>query len=239
MGLSERLAAVNDQIAAVCARTGRATSEVTLVGVTKTFSPEIIKSAIESGLRTLGENRVQEASTKITDLNESVSQYNVKWHLIGHLQSIKVRRAVELFDAIQTVDDIKLAERINAIAGEAGKLMPVFIEVNLGNEDSKSGVAVNQSLLLCDQTSRLAHLELRGLMAVPPYLEDPQEVRPFFRRLRQLRDEAQRTGAVGEHFKELSMGMSNDFEVAIEEGATLIRVGTAIFGTRNQTNKTQ
>ncbi len=239
MGLSDRLAAINDRIAAVCARVGRATSEVTLVGVTKTFSPEIIKSAIESGLRILGENRVQEASTKITDLNQFASRYNVQWHLIGHLQSNKVRRAVELFDAIQTVDDIKLAERIDNIAGELRKPMPVFVEVNLGNEDSKSGVATDQALLLCDQMSRFANLELRGLMAVPPYLEDPVEMRPFFRRLRQLRDEAQRVGVAGEHFKELSMGMSNDFEVAIEEGATLIRVGTAIFGTRNQVNKTQ
>jgi PLP dependent protein len=239
MGLSERLASINNRIAAVCARVGRATSEVTLVGVTKTFSPEIIKTAIESGLRILGENRVQEASTKITDLNEFASQYNVQWHLIGHLQTNKARRAVELFDAIQTIDGLKLAERINIIAGESGKLLPVFVEVNLGNEGSKSGVATDKVLLLCEQVSRLANLELRGLMAVPPFLEDPQEMRPFFRRLRQLRDEAQRAGAAGDQFKELSMGMSNDFEVAIEEGATFIRVGTAIFGARNQVNKIQ
>ena len=181
----------------------------------------------------LGENRVQEAVVKINELSDVTSQYRVQWHLIGHLQSNKVRKAVELFDAVHTVDTFKLAQRVNNIAGEIGKRLPVFIEVNLGGEESKSGVPPEQTLPLCEQTGELSNIKLIGLMTVPPFFDDSEEVRPFFRRLRALRDMALSAGIVGEQFRELSMGMSNDFEVAIEEGATFIRVGTAIFGARN------
>jgi pyridoxal phosphate enzyme (YggS family) len=232
MGLGERLAFINRQIASACERAGRSASEVTLVGASKTVAPSLIRSAIDSGMRVLGENRVQEAAPKIAELRDAISQHHVQWHLIGHLQSNKARRAVELFDAIQSVNSLKLAERLDKIAGELGKRLPVMIEVNLGGETSKSGVAGGGALSLCEQVEKLRYLELRGLMALPPLLEDPQEMRPFFRHLRELHDQARRAGIVGEQFKELSMGMSNDFEVAIEEGATLVRIGTSIFGPR-------
>jgi PLP dependent protein len=232
MGLSERLAFINQQIASACKRAGRSVSEVTIVGASKTVAPTIIRSAIDSGLRVLGENRIQEAAPKIAELRNEISQHHVQWHLIGHLQSNKARRAVELFDVIQSVDSLKLAERLDNIVGELGKRLPVMIEVNLGGEASKSGVVSGEVLSLCEQTDKFGNLELRGLMAVPPLLEDPQEMRPFFRRLRELRDQALRAGIVGGQFRELSMGMSNDFEVAIEEGATFVRIGTAIFGPR-------
>jgi len=232
MELIGRLASIKDRIAAACARTGREASAVTLLGVTKTVAPELIKLAIESGLRLVGENRVQEATSKISELKEITSYYNVEWHLIGHLQSNKARRAVELFDVIQSVDSIKLAERLDDLVGESGKRMPVLIEVNLGDEASKSGISPREALSLCEQMLKFANLELKGLMAVPPFLENPEDVRPYFRRLRELHDEARRVGIVGEKFTELSMGMSHDFEVAIEEGATMVRIGTALFGER-------
>jgi pyridoxal phosphate enzyme (YggS family) len=227
-----RLASINDRIAAACARSGRDASEVSLLGVSKTVAPELIKVAIEEGLLLVGENRVQEAAGKIFELKEITSPYNVEWHLIGHLQSNKARRAVELFDVIQTIDSLRLAERLDNLVGESGRRLPVFIEVNLANEGSKSGIPPRAALMLSEQMAKFDHLDLRGLMAVPPFLDNPQDVRPFFRLLRELRDEARRIGVVGEKFKELSMGMTNDFEVAIEEGATLVRIGTAIFGER-------
>ncbi|HMV50645.1 MAG TPA: YggS family pyridoxal phosphate-dependent enzyme [Blastocatellia bacterium] len=231
--MRERLETINQRIAAACQRAGRDFSEVTLVAVSKTVAPPLIRQAIEAGVRVLGENRVQEAATKIPELEDLAARHNVAWHLIGHLQSNKARRAVELFSVVQSVDSFKLAARLDGIAGELGKRLPVFLEINLGGEDSKAGVSPNEVLPLCEQVSKLAHLELKGLMAVPPFLDDPEQVRPFFRRLRHLRDEALQSGIVGESFRELSMGMSNDFEVAIEEGATLVRVGTALFGSRS------
>jgi len=230
--LGERLAQTNQRIAAACGRAGRSPAEVTLVAVSKTVTLDRIHAAVGLGARTLGENRVQEAAAKITELRELTSERRVAWHLIGHLQSNKARRAVELFDVIQSVDSLKLAERLDRSAEEVGKRLPVYLEVNLGAEASKSGVEASAALPLVERVSALAHLELKGLMAVPPFLEDVEEVRPFFRRLRELRDEAQRAGMVGEQFGDLSMGMSHDFEIAIEEGATLVRIGTAIFGAR-------
>jgi pyridoxal phosphate enzyme (YggS family) len=156
----------------------------------------------------------------------------VQWHLIGHLQSNKARRAVELFDAVHSVDGLKLAEKLDQAAADVGKCLPVFLEVNLGGEASKAGVPADQVLPLCEAVSRLAHLNLVGLMTVPPFLADLEAVRPYFRRLRQLRDEAVRAGAASNRLRELSMGMSHDFAVAIEEGATVVRVGTALFGAR-------
>lgn len=230
--LKGRLEEVNRRIAAACERVGRRASEITLVAVSKTVEPARVREAIEAGVRTLGENRVQEAAAKIPELKRLSAERNVQWHLIGHLQSNKARRAVELFDAVHSVDSLKLAERLDHIAGEKGKRLPIFIEVNLGGEQSKAGVAPDQALPLCEQISKLDNLELKGLMAVPPFFDNPEDARPFFQHLRLLRDEARRRGVVGEGFKDLSMGMSNDFEVAIEEGATFIRVGTALFGAR-------
>lgn len=222
--MRERLKSINEKIAAACQRAGRDFFDVTLVAVSKTVEPERIRQAIEAGVRVLGENRVQEAASKMTELATVVAEHNVEWHLIGHLQSNKTRRAVELFSAIQSVDSFKLAERLDNVAGELGKKLPVFIEVNLGGEESKAGAEPDEVLPLCEQVGKLANLELKGLMTVPPFLEDAEQVRPFFRRLRMLRDQAQ--------LKELSMGMSHDFEIAIEEGATIVRIGTALFGER-------
>ena len=222
--MRERVEAINQRIAAACKRAGRDFFDVTLVAVSKTVEPSRIGQAIEAGIRVLGENRVQEAASKIPELATIVAEHKVEWHLIGHLQTNKARRAVELFSTIQSVDGFKLAERLDNLAGEIGKRLPIFIEVNLGGEESKAGVKPDEVLPLCEQVGKLAHLELKGLMAVPPFLDNAEEIRPFFRRLRTLRDQAQ--------LKELSMGMSHDFEIAIEEGATVVRIGTALFGER-------
>lgn len=222
--MQERLEAINKRIAAACQRAGRDFFDVTLVAVSKTVEPARIRQAIEAGVSVLGENHVQEAASKISELAHIVAEHKAEWHLIGHLQSNKARRAVELFSTIQSVDSFKLAKRLDSIAGELGKRLPVFIEVNLGGEESKAGATPGEVLPLCEQVAKLANLELRGLMAVPPFFDDAEEARPFFRRLRTLSDQAQ--------LKELSMGMSNDFEIAIEEGATLVRIGTALFGAR-------
>ncbi|MGE0128586.1 MAG: YggS family pyridoxal phosphate-dependent enzyme [Blastocatellales bacterium] len=230
--MKARLEEINRRIAAACGRAGRQVSEVTLVAVSKTVPVERIREAIEVGVRTLGENRIQEAAAKIPELSAISADHNVQWHLIGHLQSNKARRAVELFDAVHSVESFKLAERLDSIAGETGKRLPVFIEVNLGGEESKAGVAPDEVLPFCEQISKFANLELKGLMAVPPFFDDPEDARPFFQRLRRMRDHAKQAGVVSEQFNDLSMGMSNDFEVAIEEGATFIRVGTALFGAR-------
>ena len=231
--ISARVAAVQQRIAAACARVGRNAAEVTLVAVSKTVEAARIRAAIAAGVRVLGENRVQEAQGKLAELRALSAEQQVQWHLIGHLQSNKARRAVELFDTVHSVDSLKLAEKLDQVAAELNKRLPVFIEVNLGGEDSKAGLAAADVLPLCEAVSRLVHLELKGLMAVPPFFEEAEAARPYFRCLRQLRDEAIKAGIVGAQFGELSMGMSNDFEVAIEEGASFVRVGTALFGARN------
>jgi PLP dependent protein len=230
--LRARLEAINRRIAAACERAGRQASEITLVAVSKTVPAARIREAVEAGVRTLGESRVQEAAAKIPELKLLSAELKVEWHLIGHLQSNKARRAVELFDAVHSVDSVKLAERLDNAAAQSGKRLPIFIEVNLGGEESKTGAAPGEVLPLCEQIGKLQRLELKGLMAVPPFSDNPENARPFFRHLRRLRDEARRAGAVGSQFNDLSMGMSDDFEIAIEEGATFIRVGTAIFGAR-------
>ena len=231
--MKARLESINRRIAAACERAGRRSSEITLVAVSKTVPVARIREAIEAGVSTLGESRVQEAAAKIPELRRLSAERKVQWHLIGHLQSNKARRAVELFDAVHSVDDLKLAERLDRIAGESGKRLPIFIEVNIGGEESKSGVAPGEVLSLCEQIGKLQSLELKGLMAVPPFSDNPEDARPFFRQLRRLRDEARRTGVVGARFNDLSMGMSDDFEVAIEEGATFVRIGSALFGARH------
>jgi PLP dependent protein len=226
--IAQNIAHIESRITTACQRAGRSRAEVTLIAVSKTVEPERISAALAAGVKVLGENRVQEALTKMPE----ITQPDVQWHLIGHLQSNKARKAVESFAAIHTVDTFKLAERLSASAGELGKRLPVFIEVNLGDEPSKAGVTEAEVLPLCEQVARLPHLALQGLMAVPPFLDNPDQVRPYFRRLRQLRDAAVAAGVVAASFNQLSMGMSNDFEVAIEEGATCVRIGSALFGAR-------
>ena len=201
------------------------------MAVSKTFPPEVIREAYASGIRVFGENRVQEFAGKasaVRDLNEA------EWHMIGHLQTNKAGKAVELFGAVDSVDSLRLAEKLNAAAEEHGKQILALIEVNLGGEEAKSGVAAGSREFdeLLQAAPRLPNLQFRGLMTIPPYTEDPQDARPFFQRLRRLRDEvaARRLPAVD--LSVLSMGMSHDFEVAIDEGSTCVRVGTAIFGAR-------
>ncbi|HWQ32984.1 MAG TPA: YggS family pyridoxal phosphate-dependent enzyme [Blastocatellia bacterium] len=231
--IAGRLAQIHERIARACARAGRSPAEVTLVAVSKTVSPDRIRAALEAGVKVLGENRVQEAAAKIPELREVTENHQAAWHLIGHLQSNKARRAVELFDAVESVDSLELGERLDRVAAEMNKRLPVFVQVNIGSEGSKSGLAAEAVLPVCERLGRLSHLELRGLMTIPPLFDDPEEARPFFRRLRELRDEVRRAGFGGEQFRDLSMGMSHDFEIAIEEGATLVRIGTAIFGARH------
>lgn len=224
------LNSIRQRIAAACARVGRDKAEVALMAVSKTVVAERVQEAVAAGLTLFGENRVQEAETKIAQLTATSSP--LEWHLIGHLQSNKARKAVTLFDAVQSVDNESLATRLHRMAEEEGKRLPVFIELQLGGEASKSGVVPNEAFALIEKVSQFAALELKGLMTVPPFLANPEDVRPFFRQLRELRDEAQRLGLAAASCTQLSMGMSHDFEVAIEEGATLVRIGTALFGTR-------
>lgn len=230
--LSERLEKVRQRIREAALRAGRAEQDVTLIAVTKTHPPALLKVAIEAGARDLGENRVQEADAKITELGRA----SARWHLIGHLQANKARRAVALFDLIHSVDSVGLAHRLDRLCTEQGReVLPVLIQVDLAGEATKSGASVTELPQLIDTVRATEHLRLRGLMALPPFFEDAERVRPFFRRLRELRDLYRERGAFdapGGGTGQLSMGMSHDFEVAIEEGATLVRVGTAIFGER-------
>ncbi|HNX19178.1 MAG TPA: YggS family pyridoxal phosphate-dependent enzyme [Acidobacteriota bacterium] len=224
--LRPRLDDVRGRIAAAAARSGRPAGAVTLVGVTKTVPAVIVQEAVAAGLVDLGENRVQEAQAKIP----IVGRANVRWHFIGHLQRNKAGRAVELFDRVHSVDDAELAEALSRHAVAAGRTLPVLVEVNVSGEASKFGVAPEALGALLERMAALPGLVLDGLMTVGPLLESAAAVRPCFVRLRELRDEAERR--LGRRLPELSMGMSGDFEVAVEEGSTLVRVGGAIFGPR-------
>ncbi|HET7747360.1 MAG TPA: YggS family pyridoxal phosphate-dependent enzyme [Vicinamibacteria bacterium] len=226
--IAARVAAVRDRIARAAARAGRVAAEVTLVAVSKTHPPERVREAVAAGLQDFGENRVQEAEGKIEALSHLRGQ--VRWHLIGHLQSNKSRPAVALFDRIHSVDDLKLAQRLERAAEEARRPLRVLVQVKVGDEESKAGVDPGRLFALLDAIRGFKRVHAEGLMAIPPFLEDAEEVRPHFARLRQLRDEALLRGLL--RGRELSMGMSHDLEVAIEEGATMVRVGTAIFGER-------
>jgi hypothetical protein len=223
-GFQERLASVRAGIAAAAARSGRSPEAVTLVAVSKTISVEGIREALSAGVRILGENRVQEAREKVALLPGLAS-----WHLIGHLQSNKAKLAVQLFDCIHSLDSVRLAEDLDRHAEATGKIQRCLIEVNVGEEVQKSGALEAEVRQILEAARRLPHLTIEGLMAVPPFLDDPEDVRPFFRRLRLLRDTLRQEGF---SLEALSMGMTHDFEVAVEEGATLVRIGTALFGPR-------
>jgi hypothetical protein len=189
----------------------------------------MLRHALDAGLRDLGENRLQEADAKIREVGPSAA----RWHLIGHLQANKARRAVQLFDLIHTLDSAALAERLDRLCQTEGRReLPVLIQVDLGGEETKSGTSVEELPLVVEAVTAAEHLSLRGLMTLPPFFEDAERVRPFFQRLRELRDAFSARLAFGDRAVELSMGMSHDFEIAIEEGATMVRVGTAIFGER-------
>jgi pyridoxal phosphate enzyme (YggS family) len=197
--------------------------------VSKTHPADLIRDAIDAGAAAVGENRVQEAEEKILEVGRDA----VEWHLIGHLQSNKARRAVQLFDVIQSLDSVDLAKRLERICIEEGRSeLPVFVEVDLAGEDTKTGIAEADLPKLVRMLQSCLCLKFEGLMILPPYFDDVEKVRPFFKRLRAIRDRLRSEGAFGTGKGELSMGMSHDFETAIEEGATVVRVGTAIFGDR-------
>ncbi len=203
------------------------------MGVSKTFPAASIREAYAAGLRTFGENRVQEFSSKVDALRDLPE---TEWHLIGHLQTNKAGKAVELFDAVDSVDSVRMAEKLNALAATNGKKLPVLIEINVGGESAKSGIAPgsNEFEQILQGAARWPNLDIRGLMTVPPYTEDPEGARPYFRQLSQIRDSIAARALPKVEMSVLSMGMSHDFEVAIEEGATCVRVGTAIFGERQR-----
>lgn len=231
MSIAENIAQVQERIAAAAGRAARSPDDITLMAVTKTFPVERIREAYVAGLGVFGENRVQEFAGKadaVRDLPDA------EWHLIGHLQTNKAVKAVELFDGVDSVDSVRLAEKLNWFAQSAGKTLSVLIEINVGGEQAKSGVAPGSDELeqLLQGAPGWGNLNIEGLMAVPPYSEDPEGSRPYFRQLRQLRDSIAARGLPRIGTAVLSMGMSHDFEVAIAEGATCVRVGTAIFGER-------
>jgi pyridoxal phosphate enzyme (YggS family) len=223
--IAANLAQVHERMSRAAERAGRRADEITLVAVSKTFSVEAIHAAYGLGVRHFGENRVQEFEAK----QPKLAGLECVWHFIGHLQGNKARRAAHLFGRIDGVDDAGLARKLDAAATAEGKPLPVLIEVHLG-EETKSGVAEADLPALAAVVRTLEHLKLCGLMAIPPYFDDPEQARPYFRRLRELGEEVSRQ--IGDVLPVLSMGMSHDFEVAIEEGATEIRVGTALFGGR-------
>jgi len=234
MAVAENIALVRDRIDTAARRAGRDPDQVLLMAVTKTQPAERIREAYAAGIRLFGENRVQEFAGKVDALRDL---RDAEWHMIGHLQSNKAGKAVELFAAVESVDSPRLAQRLNAAAQELGKKLVVLIEINVGGEAAKSGVAPGSSELeeMLQGAAALESLEFRGLMTVPPFSEDPQQARPFFRALRELRDQISARRCPGVGMNILSMGMSHDFEVAIEEGSTCVRVGTAIFGERTRT----
>ena len=206
---------------AACRRAGRDPAAVRLVAVSKTVPPENVRAGVEAGLDILGENYIQEAQSKIEALGRGVS-----WHFIGRLQSNKAKYAVRLFDLIHSVDSLKLARELDRRAGGQGRRQPVLVQINVSGEETKGGVASDEAGRLIEQVGRLENLELRGLMTMPPFFDQPERAKPYFAALRDIRDR------FAPQLPELSMGMSGDFETAIEEGATLVRVGTALFGDR-------
>lgn len=227
--LALRLADVRSRLAAATQKSGRQPGEVRLIAISKTHPASIIRQACQLGATDFGENRVQEAEDKIAEIGRET----VRWHLVGHLQANKARRAVGLFDVIHSLDTVDLARRLDRLCAEEGRTsLPVLIQVDLGHEETKSGVDESELTDMVESLGPLTHLKLIGLMTLPPFFDDPEQSRPFFRRLRKLRDELKQRGAFGDQAGELSMGMTHDFEVAIEEGATMVRIGTAIFGER-------
>ena len=218
---------VRERIARAAERARRSPEEVTLVAVSKTFPAAAIREGYAAGLRHFGENRVQEWEAK----HAQVADLDATWHLVGHLQSNKTRRAARLFHAVDSLDSVSIAGKLNDAAADAGgSRLEVLLEARLSPEETKTGVSEAELPQLADAVLALPHLDLRGLMTIPPFFDDPEKARPYFRKLRKLRDEL--GDRLGRALTELSMGMSHDFEVAIEEGATQIRLGTALFGER-------
>jgi pyridoxal phosphate enzyme (YggS family) len=227
--LQKNIEEVRERIRSAAIRSGRSEENIKLVAVSKTHPAEMIRAAIDAGLHVFGENKVQEAEDKIAVVGRELAE----WHLIGHLQSNKARKAVQLFDVVQALDSIDLAKRLERLCAEEGRAsLSVFVQVDLAGEATKSGVSESDLSRLVEYLSTCETLKFEGLMALPPYFDDAESVRPYFKRLRTIRDELEAAGAFSNGPGELSMGMSHDFEIAIEEGATVVRVGTAIFGER-------
>jgi PLP dependent protein len=227
--IRERLARVLEQIARAAERAGRSEKDITLIAVSKTFDPVTVQQAVLAGARDLGENRVQEALTKV-----SMVEGDVRWHLIGHLQSNKARQAVETFDVIHTIDSVQLTERLDRLAGETGRRPTVMVQVDLAHEPTKSGADEGDLPSIIRALDAAQNLNFRGLMVIPPFFDSPEQTRPYFQRLRGILEDLNRQRGPDQRLTELSMGMSHDFEAAIEEGATMVRVGTAIFGSREK-----
>lgn len=228
--IPERLARVRERVARAAHRAGRNPEEIRLIAVSKTVDPSDIQIAADRGIRDLGENRVQEALGKVGQVKAD----GLSWHLIGHLQSNKTRQAVSTFDVIHTVDTVDLARRLDRIAGEEGKRPVVLVQVDLAHEPTKSGANEADLLEVVEALGSAENLDFRGLMTIPPFFDEPEQSRDYFKRLRETLENLNKSRTPQRPLTELSMGMSNDFEVAIEEGATMIRVGTAIFGPREK-----
>jgi len=226
--LKQRLEQIRLRIRQAAESCNRDADSVRLVAVSKTIAADIVKEAIEAGVTILGENYVQEARDKF----KALAQYPVSWHFIGHLQSNKARYAVRLFDLIHSVDSLKLAHELDKQAGKLEKIQQILVQINISAEDTKSGISTDEAPRLIAEISRLKNLAVKGLMTMPPYFYQPQKVQPFFAALRELRDQISEQTLPNVSLDELSMGMTGDFEVAIKEGATLVRIGTAIFGER-------
>ena len=225
MSFAENLDSIRQRIVAACARAGRDEKSVTLLAVSKSHPPETIRVAVECGQLLFGENKIQEAKAKIP-----LSPGKARWQFIGHLQSNKVRDAVQFFEMIQGVDSLAIAQEISKRAEQAAKTMPILLEVNVAGEGSKFGYAPERLLAELNELNALPRIEVHGLMAIPPYVTVPEKARPYFKKLRELKLQCEQI--LGVPLPQLSMGMSGDFEVAIEEGSTLVRVGTALFGER-------
>ena len=226
--MKDRLSRIRSRIETAVANSERQPEDVKLVAVSKTVPFEKILTAIDLGVTVFGENYVQEARDKFNALYS----HPLSWHFIGHLQSNKAKYVVKMFDLIHSVDSLKLSREIDKQAGNIGKVQSVLIQVNIAEETSKSGVLLEDTARLVSEMSQLIHLEVKGLMTMPPYFNAPEKARPYFKALRQLRDQIRAMEIPGVAMDELSMGMTGDFEVAIQEGATLVRIGTAIFGER-------
>ncbi|MSR64294.1 MAG: YggS family pyridoxal phosphate-dependent enzyme [Verrucomicrobiae bacterium] len=223
--LADNIMEVRTRLARAAERAGRKPEDVLLLAISKTFPPAVIREAYEAGLRCFGENRIQEAKAKIDQLPG-----DIHWHLVGHLQSNKARDAIEMFEMIHAVDSLALATDLEKWAERSSKQIPVLLEVNVAGESSKFGLRADLVVETARQVAGFKRLELQGLMTVPPFLEETEKVRPFFRALRERKAEVEQ--ALGVPLPHLSMGMSHDFEIAVEEGATIVRVGTSIFGSR-------
>jgi PLP dependent protein len=231
MSIAQSLAEIQEKIKAAALRAHRNPEDIILMGVTKTVPPQQIREAYDAGLRIFGENRVQEFATKVEALR---NLQEAEWHMIGHLQTNKAAKAAELFGLVESVDSLRLAQKLNSAAAELGKKLPALIEINIAGEAAKSGVAPDSPSLeeILEAAAEISSLDIRGLMTVPPYHDEPEQSRPYFRRMRDLFQKIASRKLSAVQMEVLSMGMSHDFEVAIEEGATCVRVGTAIFGQR-------